>query len=584
MTLPFIGTARRGFFSNAWRLIKPYWNSEEKWIARGLLALVIALNLGQVYLNVKFNEWYGRFYDSLQAMDISKFWHELLIFSVLASFWVIVGVYEYYVRQDIEIRWRRWLTRRYLNNWLSDRVYYRMELTSRGTDNPDQRIQEDLRDLSQNTMDLALDGMSTVVNLVSFITILWGLSGAVSFALAGINITIPGYLVWGVILYAIFGTAITHWIGRRLSALLFGQQRYEADFRFSLVRVRENAEGIALYRGEGDEGVRLAGRFGDVFANWFRIMRMRKRLLWFSFSYGQLSVVFPFIAQAPRYFSHAITLGALMQTANAFNQVQRNLSWFVDNYPRLADWKASVDRLIAFDQAMSEAVASGANGNGVEIASAPSVDLRIDDVDLRLPDGKPLIADINADLKPGERVLVSGPSGCGKSTLFRAIAGIWPYGRGRIAIPQSNRLLFLPQRPYVPIGSLRNAVTFPAVPGKFGDAEIAEALTACKLGDYAGRLDESHHWDRRLSPGEQQRLALARAILQRPDWLFLDEATSALDPETEEQLYRLLQERLPETTLVSIAHRTNLAAFHRRRLHFIPTPEGMKVASEPITS
>jgi putative ATP-binding cassette transporter len=579
MTLPLIGAADRGFFSSLWRLAKPYWNSEEKWIARGLLVVVIGLNLGQVFLNVQFNSWYGRFYDALQEKKLAVFWHEILVFLFLATCWVAVGVYEYYLRNSLEIRWRRWLTRRYLKNWMADRVFYRMELTSRGTDNPDQRIQEDLNNFPFQTLNLALDGMSNVVNLVSFVTILWGLSGAISFALAGVHITIPGYMLWCALLYAVVGTVIMHLIGRRLAALFFGQQRFEADFRFSLVRVRENAEGIALYGGEEDEHTRLSDSFGRVFGNWFQIMRMRKRLLWFSFSYNQLAVLFPFVTAGPRYFAGTIMLGNLMQIVNAFGQVQSNLSWFITSYTAIAEWKASVDRLISFDRAMAEAESAGA---GITVQPAAEPDVKIEDVELRLPDGKPLVADISADIKPGERVLVSGPSGSGKSTLFRALAGIWPYGAGKIVIPQLKRLLFLPQRPYVPIGSLRNAVTFPAVPGKFSDAEIAEALTACRLGDYAGRLDESHHWDRRLSPGEQQRLALARAILQRPDWLFLDEATSALDPETEAALYKLLLERLPETALVSIAHRTDLAAFHRRRLQFEPTPAGMKVASEPV--
>jgi len=583
MTLPLIGAVERGFFSSVWRLVKPYWNSEEKWIARGLLTVVVGLNLVQVYLNVQYNAWFGRFYDALQQKNQPQFWHELLIFSLIAAGFILSAVYEYYLRQSLEIRWRRWLTARYTKNWLANRVYYRMELTGRSTDNPDQRIQEDLDNFSKQTLDLALDAMTNVVNLVSFIVILWGLSGAVSFVLAGLHITLPGYMLWAAILYAGLGSWIIHKIGRRLAGLYFTQQRFEADFRFSLVRVRENAEGIALYAGEEDERRRLSDSFGNVFANWIRIMRKRKQMIWFSAFYNQAAVIFPFVVNASRYFGGAITMGRLIQTVQAFDQVQRNLSWFVSSYSVLANWKSSVDRLIRFDQAMAQAEAAGAAGIGIAVQPEAEPDVRVQHVDLDLPDGKPLVADISADIKPGERLLVTGPSGSGKSTLFRALAGIWPYGAGKIVIPQLRRLLFLPQRPYVPIGSLRNAVTFPAVPGKFSDAEIAEALTACKLGDYANRLDESHHWDRRLSPGEQQRLALARAILQRPDWLFLDEATSALDPETEAALYKLLIERLPETALVSIAHRTDLAAFHRRRLQFEPTAGGMKVVSEPAS-
>jgi putative ATP-binding cassette transporter len=582
MTLPLIGAVDRGFFANVWRLIKPYWNSEEKWIARGLLAVVVGLNLAQVYVSVLFNDWYGRFYDALQVKDQAKFWHEMLIFSVLAAVAILMGVYQYYLQAGLVIRWRRWLTGRYLTNWLGKRVYYRMELTSRGTDNPDQRIQEDLDNFSAQTLGLALDGMSSVVTLFSFLGILWHLSGPLSFGLLGVQLTIPGYMLWVAIAYAALATWITHAIGHFLIGLNFQKQRFEADFRFSLVRLRENAEGVALYQGEADERGRLWDRFLQIVENWYAIMRTRKRLLWFTTFYAQLAVIFPFIVVAPRYFAGAITLGVLIQTARAFGQVQDSLSWFINSYAAIVSWKASVDRLISFDKAMAVAEAAAADGAGIEIAPEAEADVRIEDVDLHLPDGKPLVSHISADIKPGERVLVSGASGSGKSTLFRALAGIWPYGAGKIVIPQLKRLLFLPQRPYVPIGSLRSAATFPALPGAFSDGEIAEALKACQLGDYADRLDESHHWDRRLSPGEQQRLALARALLQRPDWLFLDEATSALDPETEDDLYKLIFERLPETTVVSIAHRANLAAYHRRRLHFTSTADGMKVASESI--
>jgi len=582
MSLPLIGAADRGFLSSVWRLAKPYWNSEERWIARGLLAVVIGLNLGQVYVSVLFNDWYGRFYDALQVKDQAKFWHEMLIFTVLAVIAILIGVYQYYLQAGLMMRWRKWLTGRYLDNWLGQRVYYRMELASRGADNPDQRIQEDLDNFAAQTLGLALDGMSSVVTLFSFLGILWSLSGPISFALFGTQLTIPGYMLWVAVVYAVLGTWVTHAIGRFLISLNFQKQRYEADFRFSLVRLRENAEGIALYRGETDERSRLWDRFLQVVSNWYSIMRLRKRLLWFTTFYGQLAIIFPFIVVSPRYFAGLITLGILIQTARAFGQVQDSLSWFISSYPAIVTWKASVDRLISFDQAMAKAEAAGAAGVGIEIEAASQRDLKLEKVDLDLPDGSPLVSGIAADIKPGERVLVSGPSGSGKSTLFRALAGIWPYGAGRIVIPQLKRLLFLPQRPYVPIGSLRNAVTFPAGPGSFSDAEIAEALKLCKLSDYADRLDESHHWDRRLSPGEQQRLAFARALLQRPDWLFLDEATSSLDPETEDELYRLLLKRLPETTLVSIAHRTNLAEHHGRRLQFTPTADGVKVASEPI--
>jgi putative ATP-binding cassette transporter len=580
MTLPLIGKKDLGFFGKLWRLIQPYWNSEERWMARGLLAVVVGLNLGQVYLSVLFNDWNGRFYDSLQQKDLPRFWHELLIFSILAFSFIVVGVYQYYLRQMLIVRWRRWLTERYLVNWLADRVYYRMELARRGTDNPDQRIQEDLGNFSAQTLGLGLDAMSSVVTLCSFFLILWNLSGPLSFTLGGMRISIPGYMLWVAILYAGVGSVLTQRIGHRLSGRYFDQQKFEADFRFSLVRLRENAEGVALYRGEADERERLSERFGRVLGNWYAIMRLNKRLLWFTTFYGQLAVIFPILVAAPRYFSGAITMGTLFQISNAFGQVQTALSWFISAYTDIANWRASVDRLTSFDRAIAEAAENGRGG--IELDPGQGPDFNLENVSLRLPGGKPLISAANAKIVAGEHLLISGRSGSGKSTLIRAIAGIWPYGVGKILIPRLARMLFLPQRPYVPIGSLRHAVTFPASPGSFSDPEIVAALTACALGDRALSLDEEDHWDRRLSPGEQQRLALARALLQKPDWLFLDEATSALDPELEAELYKLLLERLPNTTLVSIAHRTSLEAYHRRRLRFAATAKGVELKSEPI--
>jgi putative ATP-binding cassette transporter len=579
MSEPLIGTGEMSFFKKLWRLIKPYWTSDDRWIARGLLALVIVLNLGTVYLNVLFNDWYGRFYDALQDKNLAHFWRELGIFAVLATAFIVVGVYKYYVRQMLYLRWRRWLTRRYLGNWLANRVYYRIELANRATDNPDQRIQDDLGSFASQTLFLGIDAMNNFVTLCSFFTILWNLSGPLNFTVAGIAVSIPGYMFWAALLYAAVGSGLIQRLGRRLANLYFEQQRYEADFRFSLVRLRENAEGVALYRGEGDESVRLLDRFEHVLANWLAIMRLNKTLLWFQNFYSQLAVIFPFIVGAPRYFSGAVKLGTLMQIVNAFGTVQDALSWFINSYTDIANWRASVDRLTSFDQAIAESVASGEGG--ISVGTAPQTSLSLRHALVETPDGKPLVT-ADATIAEGEHVLVSGASGSGKSTLFRAIAGIWPYGVGEIVLPQLRRLLFLPQKPYVPIGSLRNAVTFPAKPGSFSDPEIIEALKACKLDEKANLLDQEDHWDRRLSPGEQQRLAIARALLQKPDWLFLDEATSALDPELEAKLYRLILERLPKATVLSIAHRSSLDAFHERRLRLVPGAEGTELKSAPV--
>jgi putative ATP-binding cassette transporter len=378
-------------------------------------------------------------------------------------------------------------------------------------------------------------------------------------------------MVWVAIVYAVFGTAITHWLGRPLIGLRFNQQRYEADFRFGLVRLRENAESIALYGGEQGERTGLRASFEQVWRNWWNLMRYTKRLGWFTFGYQQAALIFPFVVAAPRYFSGAIQLGGLIQISSAFGEVQKALSWFVTAYTDLVEWKASTDRLIGFDQAIAQASAEHGTDGGIR--EEPSANgLVVRDLDLDLPDGTPLLRDVDLAMVPGEQLRVSGPSGSGKSTLFRAIAGIWPFGKGQIALPEGS--LFLPQRPYMPIGTLRAAVTFPAQEGAFTDEAVAAALRECGIEAYAGRLDESDHWGRRMSPGEQQRLAIARAVLHRPRWLFLDEATSALDEATERRLLALLHERLPDTAIVSITHRPAPAGDHTREVRIVPRPEG----------
>ncbi len=552
----------RTFLRDLWALARPYWYSEERWAARGLLAAVVGLNLGIVYINVRLNYWQNSFYNSLQDKDIAAFYDLLLQFTLLAAGFIVSAVYQLYLNQMLQIRWRRWLTDRYLEDWTAGRTYYRMQLTDRGTDNPDQRIAEDLRLFVEQTLNLTLGLLSAVVTLVSFVTILWTLSGTLQFTLAGAAVSIEGYMVWVALLYAIVGTWLTHLIGRPLVGLNFNQQKFEANFRFSLVRFRENAESIAIYGGEADEVRGLRGRFSDVFQNWWAIMRRQKKLTWFQSGYGQVAIIFPYVVAAPRYFSGAIQLGGLMQTASAFGQVQDALSWFVSAYVQLAQWKATVDRLTSF-RAATGAAAAQREGAGITATQVGEA-LAADNVELRLPAGDPLVVPFDAAIRPGESVLVTGPSGSGKSTLFRAIAGIWPFGGGRLTKPAA-RMLFLPQKPYLTIGTLREQLAYPAAPAAFGDDAYRAALEDCGLGRFAGRLEEQQHWAQVLSPGEQQRIAFARALLHRPQWLFLDEATASLDEESEARLYRLLKERLPGTAVVSIGHRPTLAQFHDRR-------------------
>jgi len=558
------------FLGKVWDLSKPYWNSEERWRARGLLGAIVALTLGLVYMAVLFNSWNREFYNSLEQKNFRDFKELLLYFCFLASIYIAAAVYKVYLTQMLEMRWRVWLTREYLGEWLDKQVYYRLELENHGTDNPDQRVAEDLRLFTDGTLNLALGLLTSVVTLVTFVSILWSISGPLSFMLGPIGVTIPGYMVWAALIYALVASVLTHIIGRPLIGLNFQKERLEADFRFGMVRLRENAEGVALYKGEAPEQRALLERFEKVRANWWELMKFTKRLTYFTAGYSQAAVVFPFIVASPRYFAGTITLGGLTQIANAFGEVQNALSWFVNTYSSLAGWKASVDRLLTFKGALDQTAVEAESAQGIQVVPNPANSLQADKLNLALPNGRVILSDAALEIRPGARILLTGPSGSGKSTLFRALAGIWPFGNGRVSVPANARVLFLPQKPYLPIGTLRDAVSFPAESGTFSDARIGETLRACRLEQFAERLDESQNWALSMSGGEQQRLAIARALLNRPGWLFLDEATSSLDEPVETHLYRLLRDQLPDATIVSIAHRPGVAAFHDRHWSLIP--------------
>jgi len=567
------------FLGKVWKLSRPYWFSEERWRARGLLAAIVGLSLALVYLLVAFNEWNRDFFNALEQKQADDAIDLLLYFAFLAAVFIAVSIYRLYLRQMLEMRWRVWLTRQYLGDWLGDRTYYRLELASGETDNPDQRIAEDLRNFTSATLTLALGLLSEGVTLFSFMFILWTVSGPITFTLAGAAVTIPGYMLWAALAYALAGSVLTHYVGRRLIPLNFQKERLEADFRFSLVRVRENAEGIALYRGEANESASLLERFERIRANWWEIIRYTKRLTAFTVGYNQVAVVFPFMVALPRYFSGALSLGQLIQLTSAFGQVQSSLSWFVDSYAQLAVWKASVDRLLTFNHALEAAKLAAARSDGITVAAGTAAELATTGLNLDRPDGRPIVSGATLAIRPGERVLVTGPSGAGKSTLFRGLAGIWPFGTGRVTRPSGARILFLPQKPYIPIASLRDAVAYPAAPGTFADAALVGALRDCRLGAFTDRLDEVANWSMKLSVGEQQRLAIARALLHAPDWLFLDEATAALDETTERDLYELLGTRLPRTAIVSIAHRPTVAVHHARRLELVGPAASRLVAA-----
>jgi vitamin B12/bleomycin/antimicrobial peptide transport system ATP-binding/permease protein len=555
-----------GFLKAFWRLTKPYWVSSERAKGLTLLTTVVGLALMAVYMEVQFTNWNNDFYNTLQDKDQAEFFRQLGKFGLLAFTWIIIVVYQVYFQQMLLIEWRSWLTDRFLADWMKDQAYYRMQLLARAgehavaVDNPDQRIADDLRLFVDYTLSLSLGLLSAVVTLVTFITILWGLSGAL--VIWGINI--PGYMVWAALIYALVGSVLTHLIGRPLIGLDFNQQRFEADFRFSLVRLRENSEGVALYRGEREELGGLRQRFDAVMANWWKIMLKQKQLTWFTSFYRQLAIIFPLVVVSPRFFSGQIPLGGIFQTASAFSQVQGALSWFITAYRDFAMWKATVNRLIGFADALGEVQQQAGKPAGERIADGNEVSL--EQLSLQLPHGGALLSNASLAIKPHDDVLITGPSGSGKSTLFRALAGIWPYWKGRIRLPKGAKLLFLPQKPYLPIGSLKRAVAYPEDPANFSDEEALAALDAVGLSHLKDNLDRSLHWGQVLSGGEQQRLAFARALLTKPDWLFLDEATASLPEGDQDLLYRLVKEKLPRTTLVSIGHRESLTEHHRKGL------------------
>jgi vitamin B12/bleomycin/antimicrobial peptide transport system ATP-binding/permease protein len=554
---------RADFWSAFWALTRPYWVSEGR--RRGVILLfsVVGFTLALVWIEVQFNSWNREFYNTFESKDRLGFYLELGRFALLAVIFILLAVYKQYLQQMLMIEWRAWLTENYLSDWLSGQAYYRLQLLDRGTDNPDQRIADDLSLFVDLTLSLSLGLLSAVVTLVSFIGILWTISGALELA----GFTIPGYMVWVALIYAVGGTTLTHLIGRPLIAMNFERQKAEADFRFSLVRLRENSEGVALYRGEQGEHANFTRRFSAVIANWWAIMQKQKQLTWFTSFYGQLAIIFPYVVSAPRYFSGSAPLGAIFQTASAFGQVQSALSWFITAYSSFASWKATVDRLTGFKQALDRAQQAALAHEG-ERAEGGDAGLALEHLALALPQGTPLLSDTSLRLAPGENVLVTGPSGSGKSTLFRALAGIWPYWKGKITLPKGARLLFLPQKPYLPIGSLKNAIAYPMQAEALEDEDAAEALAAVGLGHFGADLAREENWAQVLSGGEQQRVAFARAILNKPEWLFLDEASAALPEQAQADLYALLRERLPQTTLVSIGHRDSLAQFHTRRLRW----------------
>ncbi|SDR61235.1 putative ATP-binding cassette transporter [Rhizobiales bacterium GAS113] len=575
-----------------WRLAIPYFTTrdigearfwpirfkaQERWIALSLLIAVIGIELGSVGIDVRLSYFSRDLYDALQNKDGPEFWSQLLfVFCPWAAVGISSAVLQLVMRAYLTIRWRRWMTERTISNWLDGSAHYRMQLTGSSTDNPDQRIADDINQFTTTTFTLGLGLLSKFTSLVSFSVILWTLSAG--FTVPGTELVVPGFLFWVALLYAVLVTWLTHLIGRPLIRLYFQQQRYEADFRFSLARLREYGEQVALLRGEQAEHVNLSGRFRALIGNFLQIVDCRKLVVAFTQSYAQANAVLPFILLAPYYFSGKVTLGIMMQTVGAFSNVQSSLSFFIDSYASIAEFKSVIDRLTSFAASAQKARALSTVKPHIEVGQGGQ-DLGMQGLEVALPQGKTVVRIKDTTLRHGESVLVNGPSGAGKSTLFRAISGIWPFGDGAIRVPANAKVMLLPQRPYVPIGTLRAALTYPAAADAFPDAMVRATLDDVRLSQFADRLDEEAHWGQTMSLGEQQRLALGRALLAKPDWLFLDEATSALDEPLEQAMYHLLPQKLPGVTLISIGHRHTLQAFHQRHIELKPAADGV---SEPV--
>ena len=549
----------RQFFRDVWYLTKSYWQSEEKKKAFFLLGCIIALTLGVVYMLVLLNQWNNSFYSALQNYDAKKIFDELIHFSWLAAIYILLAVYSYYLQQTLILNWRRWLTTRFIDIWLQNKTYYNLQMFGKDTDNPDQRISEDVRQFVEMTLSFGIGILKAFCTFASFVVILYNLSGSLSFTFMGKTWTINGYMLWASLLYSVIGTYITHIVGRKLVKINFIQQKYEADFRFSMIRLRESAESVAFYRGEAQEGSVFKQRFKMLLDNFWKLVNKQKQLVFLNSGYSQIAIIFPFVVAMNRYLTKEVTLGGLMQVASAFGRVQDSLSYFVDMYSSIAQWQAVVMRLTYFGRHMHE-VSQQAERFHVERFAAADV-VESDNMQINLPDGRPLLENISFTLHPGHNVLIKGVSGSGKSTLLRAISGIWPFVDGKIFLPERDKLMFIPQKPYLPLGTLRAALNYPGNK-PIDDTELIYLMDLCQIGYLKDKLDLEADWSHVLSVGEQQRLAFVRAHIQQPQWLFLDEATSALDEDTEATMYSLLQERLQQTTVVSVGHRSTLNKYH----------------------
>ncbi|MFC7737285.1 ABC transporter ATP-binding protein/permease [Roseomonas sp. GCM10028921] len=577
------GGIQEGFVRRFWRLARGYYTGDQKRTAWLLTAGVIGLTLLQIGIQVRFNLWNRDFFNALEARDRGAFFGQMGTFLLLTTGSMVVAVFQLYVRQLLQLRWREWLVFRLQNRWLSRSRHYQMNFLPGSADNPDQRISENTRWATAMAIDMAVGLFQSAVMLISFVGILWTLSGSLLVSFGSNEFEIPGYMVFAALIYAVIGSVLTYFIGRPMVEINIRRNEAESDHRFALIRIRENSEGVALIRGEADEDRGLRRSFGHVVNVMKDLMRTERRLMWLTSAYGMIAGVFPILVASPRYFAGAITLGVLMQIGSAFGEVTRSLNWFVDNFPRLADWRSHLERVVALEDSLDTADMMEEGEARITVIEGPLPDgrevLAFHDLQIGQADGNVLVGEANAEIEAGEKVLIVGESGTGKSTLFRAISGVWPWGSGEIRVPPRDHMMFMPQRPYLPLGTLRAAIAYPANARKFPDAAVVGALERCGLAHLTGRLDEEERWDRMLSLGEQQRLAFARLLLHRPRWVFMDEATAALDEANQDAMMRLFTEELAGSALISIGHRPGLDLFHDRTLRLVRSPDGAKLTA-----